>query len=171
MKEFYDTKDFPFVKEVENNWEKIYTECKNIQPWMINWPLNAQDNTNWNVFGLYSWPDGKAVDLHCKACPFTAQLINSVVPNHRTASFSKLKANSVIKPHTGYNGDVLRMHLGLYIPEGDCAIKVGNSTFNWQNGKALVFDDRLMHETWNNTNEDRLVFIIDFVPDFKLESL
>jgi hypothetical protein len=44
------SRDYPHL---QNNWEKIYNECKNIQPWMINWPMNAQDNTNWNVFGLY----------------------------------------------------------------------------------------------------------------------
>lgn len=30
---------------------------------------------------------------------------------------------------------------------------------------AAVFDDRVTHESWNLTDEERVVLLIDFVPE------
>jgi aspartyl/asparaginyl beta-hydroxylase (cupin superfamily) len=47
------------------------------------------------------------------------------------------------------------------VPDGDCAIRVGDETRRWHEGKCLVFDDYFEHEAWNRTDEDRLVLIVD----------
>ena len=72
--------------------------------------------------------------------------------------------HSAIRTHEGYPGEVLRCHLGLIVPPGDCAIRVGSEQRRWEEGKCLVFNDRVEHEAWNRTSGARVVLLIDFVP-------
>jgi aspartyl/asparaginyl beta-hydroxylase (cupin superfamily) len=55
---------------------------------------------------------------------------------------------------------VLRTHLGLVCPEG-CWIKVDNESYTWKAGKAVLFNDMLLHEAANESDEDRVVLIVD----------
>jgi aspartyl/asparaginyl beta-hydroxylase (cupin superfamily) len=55
----------------------------------------------------------------------------------------------------------LRCHLGIQIPEGDCGLRVGDQRLRWQQGRCILFDDHLEHESWNHTSQDRIVLIID----------
>jgi aspartyl/asparaginyl beta-hydroxylase (cupin superfamily) len=66
-----------------------------------------------------------------------------------------------IAPHRGPTNLRLRCHLAISAPAGDCAIRVGDETRRWHEGKCLVFDDFLVHEAWNHTDEDRVVLIVD----------
>jgi aspartyl/asparaginyl beta-hydroxylase (cupin superfamily) len=66
-----------------------------------------------------------------------------------------------IEPHTGPTNMRLRCHLGINIPAGDCGLKVGGETRHWQEGRCLVFDDALRHESWNDTDQPRIVLIVD----------
>ena len=54
-----------------------------------------------------------------------------------------------------------RTHLGLRIPAGECALRVGGETRRWESGKTLMFDDTHMHDAWNLTPEHRIVLIVD----------
>jgi beta-hydroxylase len=71
-----------------------------------------------------------------------------------------------VVPHRGYQGEFLRCHLGLEVPAGDCALRVGGEVRRWAEGRSLVFDDRLEHDAWNLTPHERVVLLIDFVPTF-----
>jgi aspartyl/asparaginyl beta-hydroxylase (cupin superfamily) len=51
-------------------------------------------------------------------------------------------------------------HVPLIVPEG-CGFRVGNETRRWEVGKALIFDDTIEHEAWNDSKEDRLLLIFD----------
>ena len=73
-----------------------------------------------------------------------------------------MREGTKITPHTGCSNKVLRCHLGLNIPD-NCAIRVGNQTKSWQQGKCLIFDDTLEHEAWNLSTSDRIVLLIDFL--------
>jgi beta-hydroxylase len=44
----------------------------------------------------------------------------------------------------------------------ECGLRVGDIIYNWQPGKAFVFDDTEVHEAWNNSNETRYILLIDF---------
>lgn len=162
--EFYNTDDFPFVKEFESNWQAIHQEYLTVQSMMVDWPEHHLHNKNWDVFGLYDFPNGNAIEDSCKMCPITSSIIKKHITKNGAGGFSRLRANSSINPHRGYYGDFLRLHLGLDVPAGDCAIKVGDTTRQWANGRVMIFDDRLTHEAWNKTNYDRAVLIVDFVP-------
>lgn len=164
MKTFFDKTKFNFSKIFEDNWKIIHDEYQSIQANLILWPEKELHNNNWEVFGLFNYPHGEAIVENCILCPATTKLIKENFQRFGAAGFSKLHANSTIKPHYGYNGNYLRMHLGLDVPDGDVCIKVEEDVYCWKNGEVVVFDDRLCHEAWNKTNQDRVVLIVDFIP-------
>jgi hypothetical protein len=68
-------------------------------------------------------------------------------------------------PHRGYEGYagyVLRLHLGLEIPD-ECGLRVDGETRTWREGECLVFDDSFEHEAWNGSRLPRTVLLIDFL--------
>ena len=78
--------------------------------------------------------------------------------------FSILEPGKHLPPHRGpYNG-VLRLHLGLIVPEPreQLGIRVENDIYRWQEGEAVVFDDAYEHEAWNRTPHTRVVLFVDF---------
>jgi aspartate beta-hydroxylase len=48
----------------------------------------------------------------------------------------------------------------LIVPPG-CGFRVGSEVREWQPGTALVFDDTIEHEAWNDSDEQRVVMIFD----------
>ena len=75
---------------------------------------------------------------------------------------SKVGPHTHVAPHRAGSNIRLRCHLALSIPEGDCAIRVGDDVHRWKEGKCIVFDDTLEHEIWNRTDEERLVLLSIF---------
>ena len=117
---------------------------------------------DWGVAFLYE--RGRRNDETCAACPVTTRGIET----HRSVRtmagliyFSRLRGHTHIDPHRGPTNLRVRCHLALEVPEGDCAIRVGDETRRWEEGRCLVFDDYFDHEAWNHTDEDRLVLIVD----------
>lgn len=118
-------------------------------------------NGGWNIFGLrFRWRD---LEKAQECCPVSSSIIKKHNKIIHSAGFSMLDANTVIKPHVGITNKVLRCHLGITIPNGDCAIKVDNKTFYWQEGKAFIFDDTLTHEAWNKTEYKRVIMLLDLI--------
>ena len=52
------------------------------------------------------------------------------------------------------------VHLGLVIPD-NCAMTVAGETKTWQEGRCLIFDDTSLHESWNRSQSDRFVLLLD----------
>lgn len=97
------------------------------------------------------------------------------------AFFSTLHANSSIGAHTSPMNLRWRIHLALDVPQDSaredentglplCGIRVGNQVRCWKEGTALVLDDAYNHEVWNNTNQKRVLFLLDiWHPDISLK--
>lgn len=47
------------------------------------------------------------------------------------------------------------------IPDGDVAIRVGDETRHWNEGKVFAFNDLCLHEAWNRTDRNRIVLLLD----------
>jgi beta-hydroxylase len=80
-----------------------------------------------------------------------------------TAGFLVLNPGTIIKPHCGVSSDVLRCHLGIKVPEGDCCLRVDGEILKWHNGKVIIFDDTRQHEAWNMTSESRVILLLDLI--------
>jgi hypothetical protein len=65
--------------------------------------------------------------------------------------YSALSPGAFLHPHHGSSNAVLKLHLGLLVPQrsrqgGACAnITVGGETRAWQAGRVLAFDDSFLH--------------------------
>jgi len=117
----------------------------------------------WSAYHLYR--NSERVAEAYEACPETARVVESL-PLARIAGhapevfFSVLNPGTHIPPHFGLGNYKLAVHLPLVLP-GDCAIRVGNETRSWEEGKCLIFDDSFQHEAWNRSGQPRVVLILD----------
>ena len=67
-------------------------------------------------------------------------------------------------PRLCCNQQVLRTHLGLVVPpvtHDRLALRVGQAVRTWQEGSWLLFDDTLEHEAWNQSDQLRIVLLMD----------
>ena len=111
------------------------------------------------------WKDGRRIEEALAKFPVTAAALGEVplniVPGRGpTVFFSSLAPNTRIPPHTGSTNARLGLHLPLIVP-GGCALRVGNDTREFVEGKAWVFDDTIEHEAWNNSELERIVLLMD----------
>ena len=86
---------------------------------------------------------------------FPAPTLPGRSPN---AMFSLLKPRTRIPPHTGDTNVRLVVHIPLIIPE-KTGFRVGNDTRPWRLGEALIFNDTIEHEAWNDSDQLRVVLI------------
>lgn len=167
---FYDTRDFDFVKELEQNWEAIRKECvevlnntkvPNIQDFFREQSKITTDE-NWKSYLLLFF--GYELEEHCRNCPETTKLVKAI-PGVSSAMFSVLAPGKKLLPHKGVYKGVLRYHLGLIIPENEKQswLVVNGVKKNWLEGKSLIFDDTFMHEACNESNQIRVVLFLDVV--------
>lgn len=173
---FYSVDRFPQLKVFEDNFEAIKKELLVVMrkqssqetTWLQERPELVETVTNgWKSFVMRFFTMNYLPNL--KACP-TIQRIVETTPGLVTVEFSLLSADTHILPHTGFTDKVWRAHLGLIIPKGDVGIRVEDTIQGWEEGKVIVFDDSKEHETWNKTNEDRIVLMFDFVEDFSADT-
>jgi aspartate beta-hydroxylase len=92
----------------------------------------------------------------------------AILKRHRTvvslsglAYFSRLGPRSRVAEHAGPVNTRLRCHLGIHVP-ANCGLKVGGVTAEWQAGRCIVFDDSFPHEAWNDSDQERVVLVVDF---------
>ena len=77
-----------------------------------------------------------------------------------TVSIARFPSNRIIPIHKG-NRELVRIHYGIDVPDGDIAFTVKGEEKKWENGKVFAFNDFYEHGGWNNTNSDRIILIVD----------
>lgn len=92
--------------------------------------------------------------------------------------FSTLHRKSSIKPHSGPMNLRLRLHLPLIVPKKDnsinqkpaAGIRVADQLREWHEGSSIVLDDSYVHEVWNDSDQPRVLFLLDlWHPDVRME--
>lgn len=161
---FFDPLAFAFTTHLERRWREIHREFLGVRGEMVDWVERELYGEGWKVYGLFDFPQGLPIAANMARCPLTAALLAEHIPSHGAAGFSLLEPHTRIQPHVGYQGQFLRCHLGLEVPPGDCALRAAGETRRWEEGRVLIFDDRVMHEAWNLTEGERVVLLIDFIP-------
>jgi beta-hydroxylase len=166
----YDSTAFPWIAAIEGEWRAVRGELDRVMVRKADLP-NVQDITadavslsrdaRWKIFPLVAY--GVRSQPNIDLCPETWRIVQRI-PGLTTAMFSILEPGKHLPPHRGpYNG-VLRLHLGLLVPEPRerLAIRVGPEQRHWQEGRALIFDDAYEHEAWNDSAQVRVVLFVDF---------
>lgn len=166
----FNNEDFPWVNEVEKNYEAILKEYKTVSEQTVLPDIREiseeQDSVIeknfWTFFPLYAY--GIPIKENLLRCPETVNILD-LIPNKTTVFFSVIKPNTFIKPHRGAYKGYLRYHLGIDIPSptDKCGIKILDKIYNWENGKSIIFDDTYIHEAWNYSERERVVLYVDFI--------
>ena len=167
--EFFELDAFPFVTVLEHNWTLIRGEVARLmmrkdfaafQEASADALTVARDR-GWRTAPLLTY--GFRSEELIAQCPETWRLLQAV-PGLVGAMFSVLEPGRFLPPHRGpYNG-LLRLHLGLIVPDepDKVGIRVADKIMPWEEGRALVFDDTLEHEAWNDSDQTRVVLLVDF---------
>ena len=165
----FDNSIFPWIDRFERNWEGIRKELEGVLLERSALPAfheispdqyRISKGDDWKVLPLYIF--GRAIEKNCSRCPQTAHLLMNV-PHLENAMFSILAPHFKIPPHRGLTNGIVRIHLGLIVPDEKdaCQIRVGDQIFGWEEGKCVVFDDFYEHEVWNDTDQERVVLFFD----------
>jgi len=124
------------------------------------------NSRNWTAIHLLQngWP----VETNARHCPQTMEAISKmdqprVAGASPVAMFSLLAPRTRIPAHKGVANTRLVCHLPLIVPP-NCGFRVGGTTREWHVGEAFVFDDTIEHEAWNESDELRVVLILDLWP-------
>jgi beta-hydroxylase len=166
----YDNAVFPWRKLIERDWRAIRAELDHVLTRKDDLPgfhelstdvaVISQDR-GWKTFFLCGY--GFHSDANIRLCPQTWAACQNI-PGLITVMFSILEPGKHLPPHRGpYNG-VLRLHLGLIVPEprDHLGIRVEKDVYRWREGEAVIFDDAYEHEAWNRTPHTRVVLFVDF---------
>ena len=175
---FFDRAQFPWLAAVEAATDDIRGELLGLLeakreaflPYVSHAPgapLNQWRDLNnsrrWTALFLHK--DGEPQLDHIERCPRTiAALAHAPVADipkrGPTSFFSRLEPKTRIPAHTGSSNTRLTVHIPLIIPPA-CGFRVGAEVREWRPGTALVFDDTIEHEAWNDSDEQRIVLIFD----------
>lgn len=176
---WFERTDLPWLAELEAATDTIRDELLGILadeddlvPY-VDMPDSAPAAEMWRALnrspawsGYHLYRHGERIDAHCARCPKTVALLESLplmrIPEHSPEIlFSVLKPHTHIPPHTGVINGRLTVHLPLIVPENCGALRAGNEQRAWRMGECLVFDDSFVHEAWNDSDQTRVVLILD----------
>jgi dTDP-4-amino-4,6-dideoxygalactose transaminase len=168
--ELYTSATFPALAALEASWRTIRAEIDPVLERVEALP-RLQDlspdqariatDDRWRTFVLYGF--GFRAHRNCALCPETTRLVEAV-PGLESAWFSILLPGYRIPEHRGITKGLLTSLLGVKLPErrDRCAIRVGREVLHYEEGRSIVFDDTTPHEIWNDTDQPRVVLIVDF---------
>jgi len=170
---FYDIdKTYPSLRILDQNYDVIRGEMEGVLAYRDRLPhyheLDARETyisgtinpeKAWKVFMLQCIV-GAPKNNQAK-CPRTTALIQQI-PNVYQAFFSILDPGKSIPAHCGTYLGYLRYHLGLRVPKNNPpSMRVKDQFHTWEERRSLLFDDSLNHEVYNQSDDLRVVLIVD----------
>jgi len=166
----YDPRLFPWIAVLERRWPEIRAELDALLAHQDAIPPLADISPDhrriappgkWRSFFLVGY--GYRSEANCARCPRTAEAV-AAIPGLNSAFFSILEPGAHIPRHRGVTKAILTAHLGLVVPvkREACRMQVDEERLTWDTGKMLVFDDTYFHEVWNDTDEQRVILLIQF---------
>jgi aspartyl/asparaginyl beta-hydroxylase (cupin superfamily) len=165
---------YPQLLELEQNFAVIKSELESILPGRnqmatyheldpMQAPISAGGNPNahWRVFLLNAM--GLKPETNCQKCPQTTALLDRI-PGVVQAFFSILDGGKSVPAHEGPYRGYLRYHLALIVPEDKPPrMRIKDQWVTWEEGKAFLFDDTWNHEVINESQQIRVVLVVDLL--------
>ena len=117
-------------------------------------------STEWRLY--YAYMFGKPNDLARTDLPSLLAFAEST-PNVVNAFISILDPGVRLPAHKDPYAGILRYHLGIRIPEANPPrIRLDQDYYTWKNGEGAVLDVSFEHEVINESDEPRIIVIVDF---------
>jgi hypothetical protein len=172
---WYEREAFPWVADLEaavpqmrSEIEAVLAEDRGIVPYVQEEQDRASrghsllNDARWSAFHLWK---GEPVDANARRCPQIMRLLElppmpRIVRRSPMALISILKPGTHIEPHNGMLNTRLICHVPLIVPPG-CRLRVGAETRDVVEGKAMIFDDSIEHEAWNDGDSSRAVLLFE----------
>ncbi|WP_242096391.1 aspartyl/asparaginyl beta-hydroxylase domain-containing protein [Sphingomonas sp. CROZ-RG-20F-R02-07] len=164
-----DVRDFAWTAILRDNWQTIRDEAVAVALRGDAAPSLATispdhraiaEVNKWRSFFL--WGYGYPIPENLARCPQTRDVVERI-PGLNSAFFSILAPGTHIPEHRGVTKGLITCHLGLIVPrDGDVRMRVHDRIVRWAEGETLVFDDTYQHEVWNDTQNTRVVLLIQF---------
>ena len=165
-----DPRLFPWIARLEARWPEIRAEADALLDRQEGIPPLAEISPDhrriappgkWKSFFLWGYGYRNAENI--ARCPKTAAAVADI-PGLNSAFFSILAPGAHIPRHRGVTKAILTAHLGLIVPKRRqaCRMQVSDQMLRWEEGRVLVFDDTYHHEVWNDTDEQRVILLIQF---------
>ncbi len=165
---------FPHLLELEQNAEAIRSEMEGVLARRSRLPRydevdgrqrklsgGDEEGRSWRVFPLYLM--GEKPEANRALCPRTTALVDRV-PNLFQAMFSILEPRKSVPAHRGPYLGYLRYHLGLRVPrEHPPRMRIKDREVVWEEGRGVVIDDSWEHEVVNESDEIRVILMVDFL--------
>ena len=136
--------------------------------------INSGNTPAWRLYGLIL---NREILETAKECPETLKILLNSSNNILYAGFSLLEPKCNIGKHRDYNNTFYRLQIPLIIPYENNIKTDNNITINdnlavlqveddyriYKSTEYFIFDDTCYHNAWNNTNQNRIVLIVDLL--------
>ncbi|PLZ02874.1 aspartyl/asparaginyl beta-hydroxylase domain-containing protein [Burkholderia sp. WAC0059] len=125
--------------------------------------ISANDDRDWRMFIMQAYGIRFARNL---ARSPTLEALARAIPDVLSVSFSFLTPGKYIPPHHGPFRGILRGYLVLSMPrraDGAPAavLKVDGREYRLAEGQFMLWDDTYEHAVWNESDEVRIVLLLD----------
>ena len=177
---FFEREEFPWIAELEAATDVVRAELQALlqapdaafapyvqlgpeHPQAASW-TGVNNSPDWSAGHLFR--HGHPVAANAERCPRTMAVLEKLplmrIRNHAPeVVLSVLRPHAHIPPHYGSVNGRLIVHLPLVVPP-DCGfLAVAGEKRGWEEGKCLVFDDSFAHEAWNDSDQTRVVMLLD----------
>ncbi|MXO91148.1 aspartyl/asparaginyl beta-hydroxylase domain-containing protein [Pontixanthobacter aquaemixtae] len=163
-----DPADVPGLNVVAGRWEEFRDE---IQPLMRERenipPLGEISPDHRRIASTPAWKSfffagyGYEAKANQARCPKLVEAINSI-PGVVVAFLSIMEPGTHVPLHRGLTKSWLNCHLPLMIPDDGkrCEIAINGEIHQWRYGEWLVFDETFPHEVWNESDQPRVMLLL-----------
>ena len=133
--------------------------------------ISTEGYGNWRVFIPRAY--GHDIEKNMAKCPTLAKLLKGH-PNVTSANISIIDPRKTIPAHKGPFKGILRFSLGLRVPttesgEPGVVLTLDGKDYRTGDGEFLLWDDTYEHAVRNETDDYRIVLLLDvFRPNMPL---
>ncbi|MGB8339636.1 MAG: aspartyl/asparaginyl beta-hydroxylase domain-containing protein [Burkholderiales bacterium] len=166
-KPLFETKDFPELHSLRDNWQIIRDEAISLSSEGHIRTATGHNDAGFNSFFKEGWRRfyltwyGESIPSAETLCPKTVALLKAT-PGVKSAMFALLPPGGKLNPHRDPFAGSLRYHLGLVTPNSpDCNIHVDGEKYFWRDGEDIMFDETYVHWAENKTDVTRIILFAD----------
>lgn len=186
--EFFEPRnlDLEVVREWHEGWLRLINDKIPAEIGLRQWGADFNHGQKWLMAPLVFNPEWKFLktnkpqaelriisEILSRAYPRTSEYFSELISNDKLSyvAYSVLLPGAVLKTHNHFNPNSRKFHHLIYC-QGDCGLmymmplsdgKLQKQIHSWKEpGECLVFNDNWPHSAWNNSEEPRIVLVIDY---------